>query len=52
MTPRVKEILRNYEGNPPGVLTNLARLLMNGRMIHDIIFNWVLRRGAMPTRPH
>ena len=32
MTPRVKEILRNYEGNPPGVLTNLARLLMNGRL--------------------
>ena len=32
MTPRVKEILRNYDGNPPGVLTNLARLLMNGRL--------------------
>jgi len=32
MTPRVKEILRIYEGNPPGVLTNLARLLMNGRL--------------------
>jgi class I fructose-bisphosphate aldolase len=32
MTPRVKEILRNYEGNPPGVLMNLARLLMNGRL--------------------
>ena len=27
MTPRVKEILRNYDGNPPGVLTNLARLI-------------------------
>ncbi len=32
MTPRVKEILRNYDGNPPGVLMNLARLLMNGRL--------------------
>ncbi len=30
MTPRVKEILRNYDGNPPGVLSNLARLMMNG----------------------
>ncbi len=32
MTPRVQEILRNYDGNPPGVLTNLARLLMNGTL--------------------
>jgi len=32
MTPRVKEILRNYDGNPPGVLMNLARLLMNGTL--------------------
>lgn len=32
MTPRVKEILRNYAGNPPGVLNNLARLLMSGRL--------------------
>ena len=32
MTPRVKEILRYYDGNSPGVLMNLARLLMNGRL--------------------
>ena len=32
MTPRVKEIVRNYDGNPPGVLSNLARLLMSGRL--------------------
>ena len=32
MTPRVKEILRNYDGNSPGVLTNLARLLMSGTL--------------------
>ncbi len=32
MTPRVKEILRYYDGNSPGVLTNLARLLMSGRL--------------------
>ena len=32
MTSRVKEILRNYAGNSPGVLTNLARLLMNGTL--------------------
>ncbi len=32
MTPRVKEILRNYNGSSPGVLTNLARLLMSGRL--------------------
>ena len=32
MTPRVKEILRNYDGNSPGVVANLARLLMTGRL--------------------
>lgn len=32
MTPRVQEILRNYDGNSPGVLTNLARLMMNGTL--------------------
>ena len=32
MTPRVKEILKNYDGSSPGVLTNLARLLMSGRL--------------------
>ncbi len=32
MTPRVKEILRNYEGNAPGVLMNLARMLMSGTL--------------------
>ncbi len=32
MTPRVKEILRNYNGSSPGVLTNLARLLMSGTL--------------------
>lgn len=32
MTPRVKEILKNYDGSSPGVLTNLARLLMNGTL--------------------
>ena len=32
MTPRVKEILRYYEGASPGILSNLARLLMNGRL--------------------
>jgi len=32
MTPRVKDILRYYDGNSPGVLMNLARLLMNGRL--------------------
>lgn len=32
MTPRVKEILQNYDGNSPGVLMNLARLLMNGTL--------------------
>ncbi len=32
MTPRVKEILRNYEGSVPGVLMNLARMLMSGTL--------------------
>ena len=32
MTPRVKEILRYYDGNSPGVLTNLSRLLMSGKL--------------------
>jgi fructose-bisphosphate aldolase, class I len=32
ITPRVKEILRNYDGNVPGVLANIARLLMTGRL--------------------
>ncbi len=32
ITPRVKEILRNYEGNSPGVLANIVRLLMHGRL--------------------
>lgn len=32
ITPRVKEILGYYEGASPGVLTNLARILMSGRL--------------------
>ncbi len=32
VTPRVKEILSWYEGENPGVKTNLARLLMHGRL--------------------
>jgi len=32
ITPRVKEILKNYEGNSPGILSNLACLLMSGRL--------------------
>ena len=32
VTPRVKEILGWYDGASPGILTNLARLLMNGRL--------------------
>jgi len=32
MTPRVKEILGYYDGNPPGILMNLARLLMTGTL--------------------
>ncbi|MBK8458503.1 MAG: hypothetical protein IPL47_16450 [Phyllobacteriaceae bacterium] len=32
VTPRVKEILSWYESENPGVKTNLARLLMHGRL--------------------
>ena len=32
ITKRVKEILGSYEGASPGILTNLARLLMSGRL--------------------
>ena len=32
ITKRVKEILSYYDGASPGILTNLARLLMNGRL--------------------
>jgi class I fructose-bisphosphate aldolase len=32
LTPKVKEILSWYEGETPGVKTNMARLLMHGRM--------------------
>jgi len=32
ITKRVKEILSCYEGASPGILTNLARLLMSGRL--------------------
>ena len=32
MTPKVKEVLSWYEGEPPGVKTNLARLMMHGRL--------------------
>ncbi len=32
LTPRVKEILSWYAGNPPGVLANLARMLNFGRL--------------------
>ena len=32
VTPKVKEILSWYEGENPGVKTNLARLLMHGRL--------------------
>src|ERR1700726_1543205 len=32
MTKRVKEILSHYPGESAGVLTNLARLLMQGRL--------------------
>ena len=31
-TPRVAEILSYYQGQNPGVLTNLARLLTSGRL--------------------
>ena len=32
LTKRVKEILNHYSGENPGVLTNLARILMSGRL--------------------
>ena len=32
ITKRVKEILSCYEGASPGILTNIARLLMSGRL--------------------
>ena len=32
MTKRVKEILSHYPGENAGVLTNLARLMMHGRL--------------------
>src|SRR4051794_13901315 len=32
VTARVKEILANYPSDNPGTLTNLARLLMHGRL--------------------
>jgi len=32
MTPRVREILSWYEGENPGILTNLARMLNHGRL--------------------
>ena len=32
VTPRVREILRNYESDCPGTKANLARLLMHGRL--------------------
>ncbi|MGH7022547.1 MAG: class I fructose-bisphosphate aldolase, partial [Caulobacteraceae bacterium] len=32
MTERVKEILANYEAQPPGVVANLARLLNHGTL--------------------
>ena len=32
MTKRVKEILHGYQGQNPGVVSNLARLLMSGRL--------------------
>lgn len=32
MTNRVREILSWYAGNPPGVLTNLARMMNTGRL--------------------
>ena len=31
MTKRVKEILSHYAGENPGVLSNLARMMMSGR---------------------
>ena len=32
LTERVREVLRCYEGNPPGVLSNLARMFNTGRL--------------------
>jgi class I fructose-bisphosphate aldolase len=32
MTPRVRKILSNYESDNPGTKTNLARILMQGRL--------------------
>jgi class I fructose-bisphosphate aldolase len=32
MTPRIREILSWYEGENPGILTNLARMLNHGRL--------------------
>jgi fructose-bisphosphate aldolase, class I len=32
LTPRVREILANYEGETAGTKANLARMLMNGRL--------------------
>src|SRR5271163_5127399 len=32
MTKRVKEILSHYAGENPGVLSNLARMMMSGRL--------------------
>ena len=32
LTPKVKEILSWYESDNPGVKTNLARLLMHGKL--------------------
>ena len=32
ITPQVTQILRNYESESPGIRTNLARLLMHGRL--------------------
>src|SRR5882762_8455567 len=32
MTPKVRKILSNYESDNPGTKTNLARILMQGRL--------------------
>lgn len=32
LTPKVKQILENYESDNPGTKTNIARLLMHGRL--------------------
>ncbi len=34
MTKRVKEILSHYPGENAGVLTNLARMMMSGRLAY------------------